>query len=92
LLLFQSFLYNLNELEILFESNEEFYQNLITQTRNQFILESNSKDNISKLMLILKTDYRNNLIKKTLINEYFLLFNKLNLNKTNLDNLTNFHQ
>ncbi len=92
MLLFQSFLYNLNELEILFESNEEFYQNLITQTRNQFILESNSKDNISKLMLILKTDYRNNLIKKTLINEYFLLFNKLNLNKTNLDNLTNFHQ
>ena len=92
MLLFQSFLYNLNELETLFESNEEFYQNLITQTRNQFMLESNSKDNISKLMLILKTDYRNNLIKKTLINEYILIMNKFNLNKTDLDNLTNFHQ
>jgi hypothetical protein len=91
LLLFQSFLFNLNELETMLDSNEEFHQNLITQTRNQFILESNSKEDFRKLIQNLKTDYRNNLIKKTLINEYILLLNKLNLNKTNLDDFTNFH-
>ncbi len=55
------------------------------------MLESNSKDDCRKLAQNLKTDYRNNLIKKTLINEYILLLNKLNLNKKNLDDLTNFH-